>query len=75
MSYGIWTTISGGVTGERAAWIVSNGLELSFATKAEAQADVDRRRKQTSLHGGRTLTGQPIAHQTYEVRERPKRPS
>lgn len=35
--YGIWCTVSGGVTGHREAWLKSNGERLTFATLQEAE--------------------------------------
>jgi len=38
VSWGVWCTVRGGVTGSRAAWAKASGKRLKFETKDEASA-------------------------------------
>jgi len=66
--FGIWTTVSGGVTGNRAAWLKGgDGQPYRFASRDAAEAF--RAGLHTNLRGGTTPSGRPIAFQTFEARE------
>ena len=40
--FGIWTTIAGGVTGSRSAWLKENGKQIRFDTIKEAENEAER---------------------------------
>jgi hypothetical protein len=42
MTYRIWCTVSGGVTGPREAWLKSNGEIREFPTRELADAEANR---------------------------------
>jgi hypothetical protein len=69
MSYGIWTTVSGGVTGSRSAWLKEDGAAVTFATMAEAEAYAEHLTATGTLKGGVTLSGRPFAYQYYRAAE------
>ena len=39
MQYGIWCTVSGGVTGPRAAWLKENQVRKVFSCRIEAEQE------------------------------------
>jgi hypothetical protein len=65
--YGIWTSISGGVTGSRSAWLKRSGEVLTFATQAEAEAEAARLTVTCTLKGGVSPSGRPIAYQYFRA--------
>lgn len=48
MTYGVWCTVSGGVTGTRSAWLKENGVVQEFST-LEA-ANVEAQKMQRSMN-------------------------
>jgi hypothetical protein len=40
--FGIWATVTGGVTGSRAAWLKRDDERVEFETRAEAEQEADR---------------------------------
>ena len=70
MPWGVWTSVSGGVTGSRSAWMKNvDGDRIEFATEAEAEAAVERYRASSTLRGGTTPSGRPIAYQYFRAAE------
>ncbi len=67
MAYGIWTTVSGGITGYRAAWLKHDDAEVVFATQAEAEAEAGRLTAGDTLRGGYTPSGRPIAVRSFRA--------
>jgi hypothetical protein len=73
--WGIWCQVSGGVTGSRANWLKGEGEGASpretialFPTEAEAEAKCAELAAKTSLRGGFTPSGRPIAVASYSPR-------
>lgn len=58
MRYGIWATVSGGVTGSRGAWLKSNGTVQLFDSLTEADAETRRLRdRAAAAENGRARQG------------------
>lgn len=67
--WGIWCQVSGGVTGHREAWLKGEGGTIAlFATEAAANQKAYELAASTSLRGGYTPSGRPIAIATYSPR-------
>lgn len=61
--YGIWTSVSGGVTGPRSAWMKDiDGRVWTAQTREAAQ------HMAAHFEAGRTDAARARFHQTYEVR-------
>jgi hypothetical protein len=73
--FGIWCQVSGGITGHRANWLKGEGEGASpretialFPTEGEAAARCAELMATTSLRGGYTPSGRPIAVASYSPR-------
>lgn len=66
--FGVWVTVSGGVTGYREAWLRRDGDVRLFATLGEAEQACTGLRDGDVLLGGTTPSGRPIALRTFEAR-------
>lgn len=44
MAYGIWCTVSGGVTGRREAWLKHKGIRATYETRDDAEREAMRLR-------------------------------
>lgn len=54
--WGVWATVSGGVTGHREAWLKDDGTRVEFDTREEAEEAADRMRRLQHMptrHGAR----------------------
>jgi len=63
--FGIWTTVSGGVTGTRSSWLKRDGVPLQYATMAEAQRAAEDCRARYLMQPDCTPSGRPIARQYF----------
>lgn len=62
--YRIWCTVSGGITGSRAAWLKSGKSDEPWETTDREAADMYASELRTSMRGG---PGSTVRY-TYEVR-------
>lgn len=70
--YGVWTAITGGVTGPRAGWMKKEGGSVeAYDDRVVAEKRAVALRASNTLLGGYTPSGRPVAHRTYEVRPLP----
>ena len=65
-SFGVWCTVSGGVTGDRQAWLRNDGATMRFATRDAAETQAASLRKLTANHSGATFTyeARPLCERT-----------
>ena len=55
-TWGIYCTVSGGVTGSRQAWLKSDGELVEFGTREEAEAEATRLRNSVGRHSATRFT-------------------
>lgn len=63
MSWGVWCTVSGGVTGPRAAWLKDQGVRVELDTREEAEEEArwnrERMNDSVSAKRGVVFTYEP----------------
>jgi hypothetical protein len=42
VKYGVWCSVTGGLTGDHEAWLKKEGVIIQFDTREEADAEVER---------------------------------
>lgn len=55
-TWGIYCTVSGGVTGRRQAWLKSDGEVVEFGTREEAEAEATRLRSSMGRNSATRFT-------------------
>lgn len=52
MSWGVWCTVAGGVTGPRQAWLKADGVVVECDTREEAEELAQENRERMAGHRG-----------------------